>query len=213
MGSRTEIRPVQFFSAGYQMCRGLGIDDVLDIGSWTFMHAVAAPMFVNFARLILALAAPAGPIGLWDLGSMHAVFTVLHWTDEWLETHTSYGAEYALHNLWSSDSRCDAESKWMRDSPGDAISGYFGSFAHIGGYALALRAGGRLASVYDATVRARAVHLLTTVALFVTARPLSLQFELHAGGLGATLLFALVAVPFAQLAGVWLYAALPPEAP
>lgn len=186
------------------MCRGLGIDDNLDINSWTAMHTLAPVLFINIARFGLSFTtlgrvAPS----TWDLICMHAIFTVLHWTDEWLETHTSYGFEYIGGNLFTSSDKCEAESNWYRDSPGDAISGYFGSLAQVGGCAVAQRVGGILDTVNDPAPMARAVHLAASWLLWATARPLALAFDIHGGGLGAVAMFALVSVPCTQLAAAY----------
>ena len=186
------------------MCRGLGIDDNLDINSWSAMHALAPVLFVNIARLGVSIwTKGAFAPSIWDLVAMHAIFTVLHWTDEWLETHTSYGFEYVWGNLFTSRDKCEAEQNWYRDSPGDAICGYFGSLAHVGGCALAERVGGPLVTVNDPRPVARAAHLATALAVWAAARPLAQEFDIHGGGLGTVAMFAIVAVPCAQLVAAY----------
>ena len=69
------------------MCRGLGIDDNLDINTWSAMHALAPVLFVNIARLGVSIwTKGAFAPSIWDLVAMHA--TVLH------EFNTAHGNQY-----------------------------------------------------------------------------------------------------------------------
>jgi len=165
------------------MCRDAALADVLSIGSWTAMHGVSMPMAVTLTMAALALTGrgPARWTVLAVVG-LHAGFTVLHWTDEWLETHTPYGFEYFIGNLLGTGGReCEAENNWYYDSPGDALTGYFGSAAHVAVVALAERAPW-LAAAASAAPGPRLWSAAAGVALFVAARPLAIATEVSSAG-------------------------------
>ena len=75
------------------------------------------------------------------IAALHTTAIALHWTDEWLETHTPYGLEFVIGNALSGDAACEGEARWIQDAPSDAFASYVGSGAHV---AIAAAAGARV---------------------------------------------------------------------
>ena len=155
------------------MCRGLSPQSYLHVDGWTFGHATSPPAFIATAMLLAPFVpfASTNPVPWTALQvfTLHCAFTALHWTDEWLETHTHFGSEYAIgYVLLGDPPHCESETNWYMDSPADAMSGYLSSAVHI----IAVAYGGVAASprVVD-----RIVCAMFAIGAWLGSRPLALS--------------------------------------
>ena len=109
------------------MCNHGPVSDYISTDTWSIKHSVFPPLAVCIAMLWPRDA----PWTFTSVVALHLFFTVVHWQDEWLETHTGFGGEYALKTLFSGNATCESVDNWLRDSPTDAMVGYFSSLAHL----------------------------------------------------------------------------------
>lgn len=155
------------------MCDASPVDHVR-VDTWTVRHSLFPPLFV-----CLLMVTPRDRTWQWrEVFALHLLATVVHWQDEWLETHTPYGGEYILRSMWTGDALCESVTGWTRDSPSDAMSGYFGSGGHL---CLLACAPAMLSNAWGVRLTAA----LAAILIFAVSRDIAGLFEIWSGGLAA----------------------------
>lgn len=169
------------------MCDATSPSDHVRVDTWTVRHSLFPPLLV-----CLLMVAPRDRKWQWrEVFALHLFATVVHWQDEWLETHTPYGGEYILRSMWTGDALCESVTGWTRDSPSDAMSGYFGSAGHL---CLLACAPMMLSNAWDVRLTAAAAAIF----IFGVSRGIADPFEIWSGGLAAVGMFGALLTVLSQ---------------